>query len=325
MTNLALPTYDDVAAAAAAHRRARPPHPGPYAPAPPTRSSAPRSSSSARTCSAWAPSSSAAPTTRCRGSTPRSAAPASSRTPRATTRRRSRSRPGSWASRRRSSCPSTRRPRRSPPRSGYGAEVVSYDRYHRRPRADRPATLADAHGLTLIPPYDHADVIAGQGTAAKELFEEVGALDAALRLPRRRRPSRRIRPVGAGAVAGLQALRRRAGSGQRRPALAPQRRDRAHRDAQDDRRRRPDAAPRHSHVPDHPARGRRHPDRKRRAARRGDALLRDAHEARRRADRLPRLRRRAGDEGERLRGQRVGVLISGGNVDLDRFAALLAA
>ena len=33
-------------------------------------------------------------------------------------------------------------------------------------------------GLTLIPPYDHADVLAGQGTAAKELFEEVGPLDA---------------------------------------------------------------------------------------------------------------------------------------------------
>lgn len=32
--------------------------------------------------------------------------------------------------------------------------------------------------MTLIPPYDHPDVIAGQGTAAKELFEEVGALDA---------------------------------------------------------------------------------------------------------------------------------------------------
>ncbi|MBK5206753.1 MAG: pyridoxal-phosphate dependent enzyme, partial [Polaromonas sp.] len=38
--------------------------------------------------------------------------------------------------------------------------------------------LAQKHGLTLIPPYDHPDVIAGQGTAAKELFEEVGQLDA---------------------------------------------------------------------------------------------------------------------------------------------------
>ena len=51
-----------------------------------------------------------------------------------------------------------------------------YDRY----TEDREAigrTLADERGLTLIPPYDHADVIAGQGTAAKELIEEVGPLD----------------------------------------------------------------------------------------------------------------------------------------------------
>ncbi|KVM08976.1 serine dehydratase [Burkholderia ubonensis] len=60
---------------------------------------------------------------------------------------------------------------------GYGADVVVYDRY----AEDREAIgrrLADEQGLTLIPPYDHPDVIAGQGTAAKELFDEVGALDA---------------------------------------------------------------------------------------------------------------------------------------------------
>jgi threonine dehydratase len=60
---------------------------------------------------------------------------------------------------------------------GYGGDVVVYDRY----REDREAIgrkLAEERGMTLIPPYDHADVIAGQGTAAKELFEEVGALDA---------------------------------------------------------------------------------------------------------------------------------------------------
>ena len=60
---------------------------------------------------------------------------------------------------------------------GYGGQVVSYDRYTEdRERIGRD--LADKHGLTLIPPYDHADVIAGQGTAARELFEEVGPLDA---------------------------------------------------------------------------------------------------------------------------------------------------
>ena len=59
----------------------------------------------------------------------------------------------------------------------YGGEVVFYDRY----REDREAIgkrLAEEKGLTLIPPYDHPHVIAGQGTAASELFEEVGELDA---------------------------------------------------------------------------------------------------------------------------------------------------
>ncbi|SDK96610.1 threo-3-hydroxy-L-aspartate ammonia-lyase [Streptomyces indicus] len=60
---------------------------------------------------------------------------------------------------------------------GYGAEVVSYDRY-REDREEIGQALADARGLTLIPPYDHPHVMAGQGTAAKELFEEVGELDA---------------------------------------------------------------------------------------------------------------------------------------------------
>jgi threonine dehydratase len=59
----------------------------------------------------------------------------------------------------------------------YGGQVITYDRY----RDDREAIgreLAAKHGLSLIPPCDHRDVIAGQGTVAKELFEEVGPLDA---------------------------------------------------------------------------------------------------------------------------------------------------
>ena len=62
---------------------------------------------------------------------------------------------------------------------GYGADVVFYDRY----TEDREAIgrrLAADRGLALIPPYDHADVIAGQGTAAKELIEESGPLDLLL-------------------------------------------------------------------------------------------------------------------------------------------------
>ncbi|MGE5337384.1 MAG: threo-3-hydroxy-L-aspartate ammonia-lyase [Gemmatimonadota bacterium] len=62
---------------------------------------------------------------------------------------------------------------------GYGAEVVLYDRYT-EDREALSARIAHERGMTLIPPYDHAHVMAGQGTAAKELFEEVGALDLLL-------------------------------------------------------------------------------------------------------------------------------------------------
>ncbi|MGW5334284.1 threo-3-hydroxy-L-aspartate ammonia-lyase [Streptomyces bauhiniae] len=60
---------------------------------------------------------------------------------------------------------------------GYGAEVVTYDRYTEE-RAALAEGLAKDRGLALIPPYDHLDVIAGQGTAALELLEETGELDA---------------------------------------------------------------------------------------------------------------------------------------------------
>jgi len=60
---------------------------------------------------------------------------------------------------------------------GYGGNVVIYDRY-KEDREQIGRDLAQKHGLTLIPPYDHPDVMAGQGTAAKELFDEVGPLDA---------------------------------------------------------------------------------------------------------------------------------------------------
>ncbi|MBN3723850.1 threo-3-hydroxy-L-aspartate ammonia-lyase [Burkholderia sp. Ac-20379] len=60
---------------------------------------------------------------------------------------------------------------------GYGGRVVIYDRY-RDDREQIGRDLAEKEGLTLIPPYDHADVIAGQGTAAAELIAETGPLDA---------------------------------------------------------------------------------------------------------------------------------------------------
>lgn len=59
---------------------------------------------------------------------------------------------------------------------GYGAEVVLYDKH----AVDRDAfarELADARGMAVIPPFDHPHVVAGQGTSARELFEEVGELD----------------------------------------------------------------------------------------------------------------------------------------------------
>ncbi|MCX4993608.1 threo-3-hydroxy-L-aspartate ammonia-lyase [Streptomyces sp. NBC_00568] len=83
---------------------------------------------------------------------------------------------------------------------GYGAEVVTYDRY----TGDRVAigeALAAERGLALIPPYEHPHVIAGQGTAALELIEEVGDLDAL------------VVPVGGGGLI--------AGSGTAAKGLAP--------------------------------------------------------------------------------------------------------
>jgi len=59
---------------------------------------------------------------------------------------------------------------------GYGGEVITYDRYTEN-REEIGARLAQARGMTLIPPYDHPHVIAGQGTAVKELIDEVGPLD----------------------------------------------------------------------------------------------------------------------------------------------------
>lgn len=58
----------------------------------------------------------------------------------------------------------------------YGATVVSYDRYKEN-RDDIARDMQKKTGMSLIPPYDHLHVIAGQGTAAKELFEDVGELD----------------------------------------------------------------------------------------------------------------------------------------------------
>lgn len=62
---------------------------------------------------------------------------------------------------------------------GYGAEVILYDK-EKQSREELAAQLKQERGMSLIPPYDYADVVAGQGTAALELLAETGPLDALL-------------------------------------------------------------------------------------------------------------------------------------------------
>jgi len=61
----------------------------------------------------------------------------------------------------------------------YGGEVIFYDRYKEN-REEICAALAAERGLTVVSPYDHPQVIAGQGTAALELLQVVGELDVLL-------------------------------------------------------------------------------------------------------------------------------------------------
>lgn len=61
----------------------------------------------------------------------------------------------------------------------YGGEIIFYDRYTES-REEICAALAAERGLSVIPPYDNPRVIAGQGTAARELFETAGELDVLL-------------------------------------------------------------------------------------------------------------------------------------------------
>ena len=61
---------------------------------------------------------------------------------------------------------------------GYGAEIVTYGK--EESREDIARKLATEKGLALIPPYDHPHIVAGQGTAAKELIEDAGPLDLLL-------------------------------------------------------------------------------------------------------------------------------------------------
>jgi threonine dehydratase len=77
--------------------------------------------------------------------------------------------------------------------AGYGAEIVTYDRYC-EDRTALGAALAADRGLALIPPYEHPHVIAGQGTAALELLEDVADLDVL------------VSPVGGGGLIAGSAI-----------------------------------------------------------------------------------------------------------------------
>jgi threonine dehydratase len=61
---------------------------------------------------------------------------------------------------------------------GYGGEVVTYRKGENREEVSKK--LSQERALTLIPPFDHPHIVAGQGTAAKELIEDAGTLDVLL-------------------------------------------------------------------------------------------------------------------------------------------------
>ena len=76
---------------------------------------------------------------------------------------------------------------------GYGAEIAFYDRLGES-REALAARLAEENGRTLVPPFDHPHIVCGQGTAALELFEEVGPMDGL------------VTPVGGGGLLAGSAL-----------------------------------------------------------------------------------------------------------------------
>lgn len=76
---------------------------------------------------------------------------------------------------------------------GYGAEVIVYDRL-KQSRETIARQLSDERGMTLVPPFDDPHIIAGQGTAARELLEEIPDLDAI------------VSPVGGGGLISGSAI-----------------------------------------------------------------------------------------------------------------------
>ncbi|MFF0578521.1 threo-3-hydroxy-L-aspartate ammonia-lyase [Streptosporangium saharense] len=204
---------------------------------------------------------------------------------------------------------------------GYGGRIVGYDRYT-EDREEIGHALSVAHGLTLVPPYDHPDVIAGQGTAALELIEEVGDLDALF-----------VPLGGGGLLSGTALAARELSPGCALYGVEPEAGD-------DGRRSLREGRVVHIDTPVTIADGAQTQHLgaytfaiiSRHATDIVTATDAELVEAMRTffatmkivveptgALGLAAVRRLAGD----LAGRRVGVIISGGNVDLDRFAALL--
>ncbi len=93
---------------------------------------------------------------------------------------------------------------------GYGARVVEYDR-EQTTRREVAQRIREGTDLTLIPPFDHPHIVAGQGTAALELIEEVGELDLLLT------------PVGGGGLlAGSAVAARHASAGAKVVGVEPE-------------------------------------------------------------------------------------------------------
>ena len=201
-----------------------------------TSAAARASSSSARTCSGWARSSFAARTTFSRRFRSTGARTASSRFRAETTRRASRWRRELLGIPATIVMPSDAPEVKLAATRGYGAEVVLYER-ERSHREEIAAGIAAERGATVVPPFDDPRIVAGAGTAALELLEEAGPLDAI------------VVPVGGGGLDGRlrdrrarhrpedRDLRRRAGNGRRFRAVARARRARKNPRAEDDRRR----------------------------------------------------------------------------------------
>ena len=204
----------------------------------------------------------------------------------------------------------------------YGGRVVTYDRY-RENRQEIADALSRERGAPIVPPYDHPDVIAGQGTAAAELIEEVGSLDSLF-----------VCLGGGGLLSGSLLAAKALSPACKVYGVEPETGDDGRRSLRkgsivsiEGPKTIADGAQTQSlgndHVRHHPARGGGHLHRDRRRTGRVHAPIRRPSEDRGRADGMSGFAA-VWSHAAQLAGQRVGVIISGGNVDPDRYAALLS-